>query len=41
MSKSIDENFQNVGTQPSLIIWRIENLKLSKLKQQEYGKEKI
>lgn len=37
MSKIVDENFKNVGTQPGLVIWRIENFNLSKLKQQEYG----
>lgn len=37
MSKIIDESFQNIGTQPGLVIWRIENFNLNKLRPKEYG----
>lgn len=38
MSKIVDEAFKNLGTTPGLIIWRIENFNLLKLKQNQYGK---
>lgn len=38
MSKIVDESFRNVGQQPGLNIWRIENFNLNKLKPKQYGK---
>jgi hypothetical protein len=41
MSKIIDENFRNIGTQPGIVIWRIENFNLNKLKPKDYGKKRF
>jgi hypothetical protein len=41
MSKIVDEVFKNVGTTPGLMIWRIENFNLHKLKLNQYGKYDI
>lgn len=37
MSKIVDESFKNVGQQPGIQIWRIENFNLNKLKPNQYG----
>ena len=39
MTNSVcDENFLNVGNKDGIIIWRIEDFKLTSLNPSEYGK---
>ncbi len=39
MTNSVcDEHFLNVGNKDGVIIWRIEDFKLTPLKSSEYGK---